>query len=56
MNPATLALMESEANPEIRPIKDRLNIPLEQIKKMAEEKPEIVAMLVKSWLLEEGRR
>jgi flagellar M-ring protein FliF len=53
---STLALMESEANPEIRPIKDRLNIPLEQIKKMAEEKPEIVAMLVKSWLLEEGRR
>lgn len=56
VHPSALALAEGDTNPEIRPIKDRLNIPLEQIKKMAEEKPEIVAMLVKSWLLEEGRR
>lgn len=41
---------------DIPSIKSRINVPLEQIKRMAHEKPETVAMLIKSWLLEEGMR
>lgn len=41
---------------DIPSIKSRVNVPLEQIKKMANEKPEVVAMLIKSWLIEEGIR
>lgn len=41
---------------DIPSIKSKINVPLEQIKKMANEKPEMVAMLVKSWLIEEGIR
>jgi flagellar M-ring protein FliF len=37
-------------------IGNRINVPLEQIKKMSNEKPEVVAMLIRSWLLEEGIR
>lgn len=46
-----------EAMPEIEvgSIVDRLNVPLEQIKKMAAEKPNVVSMLLKSWLLEDRR-
>lgn len=40
---------------EVGSIVDRLNVPLEQIKKMSHEKPTVVAMLLKSWLLEDGR-
>jgi len=36
-------------------IPDRVNIPLEQIKKMALTKPESVANLIKTWILEERR-
>jgi flagellar biosynthesis/type III secretory pathway M-ring protein FliF/YscJ len=36
-------------------IVDKLNVPLEQIKRMAIEKPNMVAMLLKSWLLEDKR-
>lgn len=36
-------------------IETRMNKPLEQIKRMAHDKPESVAMLIKSWLLEERR-
>lgn len=39
----------------IEAIPEQLNVPLEQIKKMAEERPDAVAMLVKSWLLEDRR-
>ncbi|HWA82540.1 MAG TPA: flagellar basal-body MS-ring/collar protein FliF [Fimbriimonadaceae bacterium] len=41
---------------DIPSIKAKINVPLEQIKKMANEKPEMVAMLVKSWLIDEGMR
>lgn len=37
-------------------IGNKINVPLEQIKKMSNEKPEVVAMLIRSWLLEEGIR
>lgn len=40
---------------EVGSIVDRLNVPLEQIKKMSHEKPTVVAMLLKSWLMEDGR-
>ena len=36
-------------------IETRMNKPLEQIKRMAHDRPESVAMLIKSWLLEERR-
>lgn len=36
-------------------IPDRVNVPLEQIKRMSMEKPEAVAMLLKSWLLDDRR-
>ncbi len=41
---------------DIPSIKNRVNVPLEQIKKMANERPEAVAMLIKSWLIEDGIR
>jgi flagellar M-ring protein FliF len=41
---------------DIPSIKSKVNVPLEQIKKMAGERPEAVAMLIKSWLIEEGIR
>jgi flagellar M-ring protein FliF len=44
-----------KAKPEIGEIPDNVNVPLEQIKKMATERPEAVAMLIKSWLLEDRR-
>lgn len=40
---------------EIGEIETRMNKPLEQIKRMAHDRPESVAMLIKSWLLEERR-
>jgi flagellar M-ring protein FliF len=43
-------------NVDIPSIGNKINVPLEQIKKMSNEKPEVVAMLIKSWLLEEGIR
>lgn len=39
----------------ITKIKERTSIPLEQIRQMSVERPEAVAMLVKSWLLDEKR-
>ncbi|HTQ09531.1 MAG TPA: flagellar M-ring protein FliF C-terminal domain-containing protein [Fimbriimonadaceae bacterium] len=41
---------------DIPSIKNKINVPLEQIKKMASERPETVAMMIKSWLIEEGIR
>lgn len=40
---------------DIDSIPDVLNVPLEQIKKMAGERPHSVAMLVKTWMLEDRR-
>ena len=39
----------------ITKIKERTSIPLEQIRQMSVERPEAVAMLVKSWLMDEKR-
>lgn len=39
----------------IRSIRSKVNVPLEQIKKLAKERPSTVAMLLKSWMLEERR-
>lgn len=36
-------------------ISEKVNVPLEQLKKMANQKPEAIAMLLKSWLVEERR-
>jgi flagellar M-ring protein FliF len=40
---------------EVEDIKNRVHIPLEQLKKMAQERPALVAMLIKSMLLEERK-
>jgi flagellar biosynthesis/type III secretory pathway M-ring protein FliF/YscJ len=36
-------------------IPDKVNIPLEQIKKMSIQKPDAVANLIKTWILEERK-
>ena len=41
--------------PHIDDIPDKVNVPLEQIKKMAIARPEMVANLLKTWMLEERR-
>ncbi|MBI1756959.1 MAG: flagellar M-ring protein FliF [Fimbriimonas ginsengisoli] len=44
-----------EPDVEIDAIKRKINVPLEQIKRMSTERPEVVAMLLKSWLLDDRR-
>lgn len=39
----------------IKGISRKVNVPLEQIRKMSDDRPEAVAMLIKGWLLEESR-
>ncbi len=39
----------------IAELKERVNLPLEQLKKMATNRPDSVALLIKSWMLEEAR-
>jgi flagellar M-ring protein FliF len=40
---------------EIGSIQEKLNLPLEQLKRMSDDKAENVAMLIKTWLLEDHR-
>lgn len=42
-------------DPDIESIKKKVDIPLEQIRKMSRNNPEAVAMLLKSWMMEEAR-
>jgi len=51
---AALGIDEDDSSVDVSAIKAKINVPLEQIKKMAKKRPEIVAMLLKSWLMEEG--
>lgn len=46
---------DEDENIRVGKIAQKLNLPLEQIKRLGTEKPETVAMLIKSWLLEEKR-
>ena len=46
---------EEDVYEDVGSIKERMNKPLEQIKKLSAKKPETVAMLIKSWLLEEKK-
>jgi flagellar biosynthesis/type III secretory pathway M-ring protein FliF/YscJ len=39
----------------VKGITAKVNVPLEQIKRMCQDRPEAVAMLIKGWLLEEKR-
>jgi flagellar M-ring protein FliF len=48
-----MQFVEQENPVLIAKIPDHINIPLEQIKKLAEERPENIAMLLKTWLLNE---
>ncbi|MBS1709244.1 MAG: hypothetical protein JSS65_11070 [Armatimonadetes bacterium] len=51
---AALGIDEDDNSVDVAAIKAKINVPLEQIKKMAKKRPEIVAMLLKTWLTEEG--
>lgn len=56
LNAAMAAAQEQGINLEDIPsIGKRINLPLEQIRKMGVERPEVVATLIKSWLLEDRR-
>lgn len=46
---------DDEGNVRIKSIGTKVNVPLEQLKKMGDKKPEVVAMLIKGWMAEEGR-
>lgn len=46
---------DGEEDPDIESIKRKVDVPLEQIRKMARNNPEAVAMLLKSWMMEEAR-
>ena len=46
---------EMPEDDEIKAIRARINVPLEQIKHMAKTKPESVAMLLKGWMMEDMR-
>ncbi|MBS1717877.1 MAG: flagellar M-ring protein FliF [Armatimonadetes bacterium] len=46
--------MEDE-DVELESIKRKINVPLEQIKRISKERPELVAILLKSWLMEERK-
>lgn len=52
---SSLAIPVEEEEVEVGDIKDRVHLPLEQLKKMADERPTVVAMLIKSMLLEDRR-
>ncbi len=58
-SPALSALQQNQAyaltDIVVDPIPDKVSVPLEQIKKMAKERPEAVATLIKSMLLEDRR-
>jgi len=46
---------EDDDDLDVESIKKRVDIPLEQIRKMSKRNPEAVAMLLKSWMMEEAR-
>lgn len=50
-----LGIDEEDETIDIEAIKARINIPLERIKRMVDRKPEMTAMLIKSWLMEDHR-
>lgn len=47
---------DDEEDIEVAGIKRKVHIPLEQIKKMADERPEMVATLIKSWMVMDGQK
>ncbi|MBX3115504.1 MAG: hypothetical protein KF836_13135 [Fimbriimonadaceae bacterium] len=46
---------EEDEDLDVESIKKRVDVPLEQIRKMSRRNPEAVAMLLKSWMMEEAR-
>lgn len=46
---------EEEEEVEIRPIRERVDVNLESVIRLADQKPEKVAMLIKGWLAEDER-
>jgi flagellar biosynthesis/type III secretory pathway M-ring protein FliF/YscJ len=53
--PHALDEQETPQMEEIMAIQEKLNLPLEQLKKMSDDKAENVAMLIKTWLLEDHK-
>lgn len=52
---SALGIEHIDDSVDVESIRQKIDLPLEQIKKMAKQKPQAVAMLMKSWLLEERR-
>jgi|GEM_PF-1332073 len=52
---STHGIASEEERIEVENIKNRVHIPLEQLRKMAHERPALVAMLIKSMILEERK-
>jgi flagellar M-ring protein FliF len=50
-----LLYRSTDGTTEIEVISEKVNVPLEQIKKMSLDRPSAVAMLVQSWMLEDRR-
>ena len=54
-SPASARSLQAQEIDDLPDIAAKVNRPLEQIKRMTSDRPETVAMLIKSWLLEETR-
>jgi flagellar biosynthesis/type III secretory pathway M-ring protein FliF/YscJ len=52
---AALGMDSEDESIDIANIKTKIDLPLEQIKKLARQRPDTVAMLLKSWIMEDRR-
>ena len=52
---AEMGIENIDETVDVESIRQRIDLPLEQIKKMGKQKPQAVAMLLKTWLMEERR-
>jgi flagellar M-ring protein FliF len=52
---AAMGVETIDESVDVAGIRQKIDVPLEQIKKMSRQKPQAVAMLLKGWLLEERR-
>jgi flagellar biosynthesis/type III secretory pathway M-ring protein FliF/YscJ len=51
----SVSFVDNEEMETIEAIREKVNVQLEQIKKMAVDRPETVAMLLKTWMLEDRK-
>jgi flagellar biosynthesis/type III secretory pathway M-ring protein FliF/YscJ len=55
MEDVMIALGMDPNEVDVEGIKRKIDMPLEQIKKLARQRPEVVAMLLKSWVMDERK-